>query len=80
MRGVPEAGTIDRLRDLVPDLYTQILVQEGQRLSDLPDQDSYSYELADIFIGGASPEAVEDTYLRCRHSMEFLIKPIPEDL
>ncbi len=80
VKGVPSADQIDELKKLVPDFETQILVEEGQRLSALADQDSYSYELADLFIGGSSLEMIEDTYLRCRHSLDFLIKPIPEDL
>lgn len=80
VRGVPDPDQLDELKALFPDLATQILVQPGQRLSDLPDQDSYTYELADLFIGGADIGAIEDAYLRCRHSLEFLIKPIPEEL
>ncbi|SFG64597.1 ATP-grasp domain-containing protein [Palleronia marisminoris] len=80
VRGVPDPEQLEELKDLFPDLAAQILVQPGQRLSDLPDQDSYTYELADLFIGGADLSAIEDAYLRCRHSLEFLIKPIPENL
>ena len=80
VKGVPKPEQIDELKKLVPDFAAQILVTEGQRLSDLADQDSYSYELADIFIGGSSVEMIEDTYLRCRHSLDFLIKPIPGNL
>ena len=78
--GVPTSEQIDELTKLVPDFAAQILVTEGQRLSSIADQDSYSYELADLFIGGSNLETIEDTYLRCRHSLDFLIKPIPEDL
>lgn len=80
VKGVPTPEQIEKLKRLMPDFAAQILVTEGQRLSDLADQDSYSFELADLFIGGASLEAIEDTYLRCRHSLDFLIKPIPRDL
>ncbi len=80
VRGVPDPAQIEELKKLVPDLEVQILVHEGQRLSRMADQDSYSYELADLFIGGADTRAIEDTYLRCRHSLDFLIKPIPEEL
>ncbi len=80
VKGVPAPEQIEELQKLIPDLEVQILVHEGQRLSRLPDQDSYSYELADLFIGGADTGAIEDTYLRCRHSLDFLIKPIPEEL
>lgn len=80
VKGVPNAEQIEELKKLVPDFEAQILVAEGQRLSELADQDSYSFELADLFIGGSSLEMIEDTYLRSRHSLDFLIKPIPRDL
>ncbi len=80
VKGVPSEAQLAELRALVPDFAAQILVREGQRLSALADQDSYSYELADLFIGADSIGTIEDTYLRCRHSLDFLIKPIPEEM
>ncbi|WP_375262135.1 acetyl-CoA carboxylase biotin carboxylase subunit family protein [Palleronia sp.] len=80
VRSVPDPDQLEELEALFPALAAQILVRPGQRLSDLPDQDSYTYELADLFIGGENIGAIEDAYLRCRHSLEFLIKPIPEEL
>ena len=80
IREVPSEEQIDELKALFPDLFAQILVRPGERLSNLPDQDSYTYELADLFIGGADIGTIEDAYLRCRHALDFLIKPIPEEL
>jgi biotin carboxylase len=78
VRRVPGEAEIRELQRLLPALETQILVEPGQRLSDLPDQDSYSYELADLFIGGSDREVIEDAYARCLDSLEFAIKPLPE--
>lgn len=75
---VPSQDEVDRLRRLMPELMVQVLVPEGCRLSQLPDQDSYSYEIMDIFLGGESDEMIEDAHDRCRDSLVFLIQPMPK--
>lgn len=79
VRRVPKQAEIDRLRDLLPDLVAQVLVEEGENLADLSDQDSYSFELMDIFLGGDDPEFIQDAHDRCRDSLGFLIQPMPRD-
>lgn len=48
-----------------------IVPGEGDRLSDLVGQDSYSYELADIFLGARSDEEMTARYERCVHALPF---------
>lgn len=79
IRRLPRASEIDKLCALMPDLKVQVLVEEGQNLSDLSDQDSYSFELMDIFLGGESIEFIEDAYERCRDSLVFLIQPMERE-
>ncbi|MFG6637648.1 acetyl-CoA carboxylase biotin carboxylase subunit family protein [Sulfitobacter sp. 1A12126] len=75
---IPCQEEIDKLRALMPDLKVQLLVGEGQNLSELVDQDSYSFELMDVFLGGESADFIEDAYKRCRDSLVFLIKPMDD--
>lgn len=77
VRRVPRSEEIDRLRALLPDIVVQILVEENQNLADLADQDSYSFELMDIFLGGRDAEFIEDAHDRCRDSLAFMIQPMP---
>lgn len=77
VRRVPGQDDIDRLRGLLPDIVVQMLVEEGQDLADLADQDSYSFELMDIFLGGGDAEFIADAHDRCRDSLAFLIQPMP---
>lgn len=44
---------------------------DGARLSDLPGQDSYSYELAQIVVGAADVAELEDKYDRCVAALPF---------
>ena len=77
VRRVPHEEEIERLRALLPDIVVQILVEENQNLADLADQDSYSFELMDIFLGGRDAEFIEDAHDRCRDSLAFMIQPMP---
>jgi len=79
VRQVPSDREIRQLQELLPDLMVQVLIGEGDRLSDLADQDSYSYELMDVFLGGDNDEIVRDAYSRCRDSLNFRIQPMPRE-
>jgi hypothetical protein len=48
-------------------------VSIGQRLSELLEQDSYSYELADVFIGAQDEDELLRKYERCLEILTFEI-------
>lgn len=79
VRRIPSELEIRQLEELLPDLMVQVLIEEGVRLSDLSDQDSYSYELMDVFLGGDNAEVIRDAYERCRISLNFHIQPMPRE-
>ncbi|MEJ2456309.1 MAG: D-alanine--D-alanine ligase [Candidatus Thiodiazotropha sp.] len=70
---VPSAEEIRRLEGDHPGVTIQIEVEEGMRLSSLRDQDSYSYEVAVIFVGAHSEAELEAIYGRVveRLPLEF---------
>lgn len=47
----PTPEQIDRIEETVPGCSIHLAVEEGTRLAELPDQDSYSYELGVVFVG-----------------------------
>ena len=49
---VPRRSEIDAIEASIPGVVIDIAVREGELLSQLPYQDSYSYEVAVIFVGG----------------------------
>jgi len=51
VRRVPDAAERERLADAVPGTLVKVHVEEGMRLSHLPNQDSHSFEVADLLIG-----------------------------
>jgi hypothetical protein len=68
---VPTAEEIDRLQRDIPGVTIDIVPEAGVRLSDLPAQDSYSYELADIFIGAADEAEMREKFDRCVDALRF---------
>ncbi len=59
---VPGRGEIEKVRQRFPDAEVLLHVQAGMRLSGLRNQDSYSYEIAVIFMGADTAEALERNY------------------
>jgi biotin carboxylase len=66
---VPSAAQIKEVGRRFPGTEVHVHVRPGMRLSDLPNQDSYSYEIADVFLGADSRR---DLLARYREVMKIL--------
>lgn len=75
---VPNARDIERIEERLPGTRVHVTVPEGARLSDLWGQDSYSYRLADIHLGGESPEELTEKFRICRTLLPFRLAPVPD--
>jgi CRISPR/Cas system CMR-associated protein Cmr3 (group 5 of RAMP superfamily) len=63
---VPSPEVVQRIeQELLPDSSIQIVAHEGQYLSDLMDQDSYSYRVALLWLGGADKQDLERKRKQC---------------
>ncbi|MGW7278545.1 ATP-grasp domain-containing protein [Streptomyces sp. NPDC054844] len=65
VRHVPSPEDIARIEGEIPGVRIEVLPEPGQRLSDLSQQDSYSYELAHIFTGGDDEQDLRRKYDQC---------------
>jgi hypothetical protein len=79
VKRVPESDEIAELKRLMPDLELEILVEKEERLSDMFYQDSYTYELAVIFLGAHTEQVLEDSYRMCISSLPIHLKPLPDE-
>ena len=61
---VPSRSEIEAIESAIPGVVIEIVVNEGTQLSRLPYQDSYSYEVAVIFVGGEDRSDVKRKYER----------------
>jgi hypothetical protein len=58
--------------------YTEVYIEaeEGMRLSELRDQDSYSYEIAIILLGADDHGQLMERYARCQEILTFEFAPV----
>jgi hypothetical protein len=68
---VPSDDEIRRLRERFPDAEIKISVQEGVRLSELPNQEPYSYDMGQIILGAQSEAELLDKHRQCREALTF---------
>ncbi|MFD7297851.1 acetyl-CoA carboxylase biotin carboxylase subunit family protein [Streptomyces sp. NPDC059897] len=68
---VPSREQLDRIESELPGVRIDVAPSQCQRLSDLPQQDSYSYELAHIFTAGDSEDELREKYDRCVAALDL---------
>ncbi len=73
---VPTASEIAAVEAEFPGLVIQIEVEEGMLLSELCYQDSYSYEVATLFLGAANHTDLERTYARVMERLPMAFEPV----
>lgn len=71
VRRRPTEDDVRQLESDVPGVKIEIVPDKGSRLSDMPGQDSYSYELAHLFIGAVSEAEMREKYERCTRELGF---------
>jgi len=73
VRKLPSREDIERVRAAFPHAFVQPLVEEGMRLSDLKFQDSYSYEIAVVFLGADRQKQLLDCFAEVEEFLPFQI-------
>ncbi|ALC25107.1 acetyl-CoA carboxylase biotin carboxylase subunit family protein [Streptomyces pristinaespiralis] len=76
---VPSDADLRRIEREIPGVRIDMVPEEGQQLSQMHEQDSYSFELAHIFTGGDSEEDLRDKYDRCVAALNLTFsRPAPD--
>ena len=57
----------------IPGTTVEVIAHEGDRLSELTGQDSYSYIIANIYVGAADESELTEKYQRCVQALPFEI-------
>lgn len=68
---IPDQDEIRRVEQRVPGTTIQVQVEEGSRLSALMDQDSYSFCLALVFIGGTDEDDIVAKFRQVENALDF---------
>ncbi|MCF8037551.1 MAG: hypothetical protein K9K62_11825, partial [Desulfobacteraceae bacterium] len=69
--GIPSKEDILQINEEVPGMLIDIQGKVGMRLSEIPEQDSYSYATAFIYLGADSQKALLDKYRKVREMLRF---------
>jgi biotin carboxylase len=73
---VPGEAEIARLQEEVPGTLVEIEAPAGIRLSELSDQDSYSYELGYVFVGAEDQRQLMERIRLCQERLAFDLRPV----
>ncbi|MFP4207331.1 MAG: acetyl-CoA carboxylase biotin carboxylase subunit family protein [Wenzhouxiangella sp.] len=73
VRQVPGKKDIERVQSVYPDAFVLPLIEEGMRLSDLKFQDSYSYEIAVVFLGADRQKQLLDRFDEVEDFLPFKV-------
>jgi hypothetical protein len=68
---VPTREEIEAVQERLDGTQVEIIPEVGQRLSDLPEQDSYSFELAHLFVAGHTEQEMIEKYEACVAALPF---------
>ncbi len=68
---VPTEEDVQRLKEKLPGTQVKIVAEEGKRLSELYDQDSYSYVLAILWLGASTPKQLDKRYEQAVELLPF---------
>jgi hypothetical protein len=71
---IPSDKEINQLQNKFPGFIIKNHVKNGMHLNDLYGQDSYSFELANIFLGAKSKEELLDKYQYCIDHLTYEIE------
>ncbi|MFD5074110.1 acetyl-CoA carboxylase biotin carboxylase subunit family protein [Streptomyces sp. NPDC058371] len=79
VRDVPSAEDIERIERDIAGVRVDVVPERGQRLSELSQQDSYSYELAHVFTGGSDEKDLREKYDHCVAALGLTFDENPQD-
>ena len=79
VRRVPSEENLARIAEELPGTAISILPRPGMYLSDLKDQDSYTYILAILFLGGRSQEDLLAKYRQAIAMLDFELEDVSAD-
>lgn len=73
IRRHPTEQEIEDIQRDIPGTTVDVIAYKGDRLSELVDQDSYSYKIANIYLGADDEDELTDKYERCVQALPFEI-------
>lgn len=76
VRQLPSEQDLAAVREAFPDVLIELVPEAGQKLSDMAEQEPYSYELAHIFVGADDHDGLYEKFDRIRQRLSFDLEPV----
>lgn len=73
---VPSEDEIAAVNDRFPGTVVRPQVEVGMALSELLEQDSYSYAICEIYVGGNDTKDLLDKFVTCQEMLTFQFEPV----
>lgn len=73
---VPSQEEIARVQEKMPGTVVRPQITPGMKLSELLEQDSYSWAICQLYIGGEDQKDLQDKYIRCQELLTFEVEPL----
>lgn len=74
VKRAPTLEEIEQVERENPGVKVEVVPEQGRLLSDSPGQDSYSYELAHVFVGADSEDEMREKYDRALAALHFEVE------
>lgn len=74
--GMPDQDAIDELQERFAPCLIELVVDPGDRLSELHGQEPFSYVLAYVHLAAASEEELHDRYEQVRDALDLQLDPV----
>lgn len=78
VESVPSQEEIEALQKRFPDVCVHLTVKEGETLSERVIEDSYTYCIAEFYLGAENEEALLEKIEACKEMLTFHLNPIEE--
>jgi hypothetical protein len=69
--GIPTKEDLEAINRKIPGTFIDLQGKVGMRLSDIPEQDSYSYATAFIYLGADNQKELLDKFKQCRKMLKY---------
>ena len=74
--GIPTKEDLEEIGRKIPDTLIDLQGKAGMKLSDIPEQDSYSYATAFVYLGADSQKELLQKFKECREMLKFQYRDI----
>jgi hypothetical protein len=69
--GIPTKEDLEAISQKIPGTFIDLQGKAGMKLSEIPEQDSYSYATAFIYLGADSQKELLEKYQQCRQMLTY---------